>query len=72
MILKMYYWLSNFIKPFFAKDYPIIEKALVDTVTFSLEDGSTIKGKEAAMEYMKKAFTQMTVNIFIKYNVYFI
>ncbi len=56
MILKMYYWLSNFIKPFFAKDYPIIEKALVDTVTFSLEDGSTIKGKEAAMEYMKKAF----------------
>lgn len=45
----------------FAKDFATLENALVDTVLFSLEDGSTIKGKSAAMEYMKKAFAQMTV-----------
>lgn len=56
----------------FAKDFATLENALVDTVLFSLEDGNTIKVKVATMEYMKKAFAQMTVNIFIKYNVYFI
>jgi ketosteroid isomerase-like protein len=45
----------------FAKDFATLENALVDTVLFSLEDGSTIKGKAAAMEYMKNAFAQMTV-----------
>lgn len=45
----------------FAKDFAKIEEALVDTVLFNMEDGSIIKGKAAAMEYMKNAFSQMTI-----------
>jgi len=45
----------------FAKDFNKIEESLVDTVLFNLEDGSIIKGKAAAMEYMKKAFSEITI-----------
>ncbi|MEY2586979.1 MAG: hypothetical protein RL634_2021 [Bacteroidota bacterium] len=45
----------------FAKDFDKIGEALADTVLFNMEDGSTLKGKEAALEYMKKAFSQVTI-----------
>lgn len=45
----------------FAKDFNKIGESLADTVLFNLEDGSTIKGKEAALEYMTKAFSQITI-----------
>lgn len=45
----------------FAKDFNKIEESLADSVLFNMEDGSTIKGKAAAMDFMKKAFPQMTI-----------
>lgn len=45
----------------FAKDFNKIGESLADTVLFNMEDGSTIKGKEAALEYMTKAFSEITI-----------
>ena len=45
----------------FAKDFNKIGESLSDTVLFNMEDGSTLKGKAAAMEYMQKAFSQITI-----------
>lgn len=47
----------------FAKDFNKIGESLADTVLFNMEDGSTIKGKEAALEYMTKAFSEITIKI---------
>ena len=45
----------------FAKDFKKIGEFLSDTVLFNMEDGSTIKGKEAGLAYMEKAFAGMNV-----------
>ncbi|MFZ9743869.1 MAG: nuclear transport factor 2 family protein [Chitinophagaceae bacterium] len=45
----------------FAKDFKKIAEFLSDTVLFSMEDGTTIKGKEAGLAYMEKAFAGMNV-----------
>lgn len=43
----------------FAKDFKKIGDYLSDTVTFNMEDGSLVKGKEASLAYMEKAFAQL-------------
>lgn len=45
----------------FAKDFNKIGEYLSDSVLMNMEDGSTIKGKEAALDYMKNAFSQITI-----------
>jgi hypothetical protein len=45
----------------FAKDFNKISEYLSDTVLFNMEDGSTIKGKKAGLEFMEKAFSQMNI-----------
>ena len=45
----------------FAKDFKKIGDYLSDTVTFNMEDGSMVKGKEASLAYMEKAFAQLNI-----------
>lgn len=45
----------------FAKDFKKIGEYLSDTVVFDLEDGSTVKGKEASLAYMEKAFAELNI-----------
>ena len=45
----------------FAKDFKTVGDFLVDTVVFSLEDGSTLKGKAAVLEFLEKTFSQIKV-----------
>lgn len=51
---------EQFHKVLFEKDFVKAGELLSDTVTFNNEDGSTLKGKAAVVEYMQKNFTGLT------------
>lgn len=48
----------------FAKDFKTVADFLVDTVVFELEDGSTLKGKAAVLEFVEKNFSQINIKNF--------
>lgn len=45
----------------FAKDFKKVGEYMADSITLNTEDGSTIQGKVAALEYMEKNFTQVNI-----------
>ena len=51
---------EQFHKAGFEKDFAKLENMIADTAVFYNEDGSTLKGKTAIVEYMKNAFSEMT------------
>ena len=48
----------------FAKDFKTVGDFLVDTVVFHLEDGSTLKGKAAVLDFVEKNFSQINIKNF--------
>lgn len=54
----------------FAKDFKTVGDFLTDTVVFDLEDGSTLKGKAAVLDFMEKNYSQINIKNF-KINVIF-
>jgi predicted SnoaL-like aldol condensation-catalyzing enzyme len=48
----------------FAKDFKTVGDFLVDTVVFDLEDGSTLKGKAAVLDFVEKNFSQINIKNF--------
>ena len=55
---------EQFHQAMFAKDYKQLGDLLVDTVSFNMEDGSTIKGKVAVLDFVQKNFAQLTFKNF--------
>lgn len=45
----------------FAKDFKKVGEYVSDSIILNMEDGSTIKGKTTALEYMEKNFTQINI-----------
>ena len=48
----------------FAKDFKTVADFLVDTVVFNMEDGSTLKGKTAVLDFVEKNFSQINIKNF--------
>ena len=51
---------EQFHEAVFAKDYAKVESFLADTAVFYNEDGTTIKGKTAMIDFMKKNYAPYT------------
>lgn len=52
---------EQFHKILFEKDFQKAAELIADTALFNNEDGTTIKGKDAILEYMKKNFSNVVV-----------
>jgi predicted SnoaL-like aldol condensation-catalyzing enzyme len=48
----------------FAKDFKTVGDFFVDTVVFNMEDGSTLKGKTAVLDFVEKNFSQINIKNF--------
>ncbi len=51
---------EEFHKILFTKDFKKAAEMIADTATYNAEDGTTLKGKAAIVEYMEKGFTGIT------------
>lgn len=51
---------EQFHEAVFAKDYAKVESFLADTAVFNNEDGTTLKGKAALIDFMKKNYAPYT------------
>jgi ketosteroid isomerase-like protein len=51
---------EQFHEAVFAKDYSKVESFLADTAVFNNEDGTTLKGKAALIDFMKKNYAPYT------------
>mgnify|MGYP000234561790 CR=1 FL=1 len=56
---KNAYLAEKFHQDLFAKDYKKAGEIIADTAEFHNEDGSTLKGKAAILDFMEKAFSQV-------------
>ncbi|MEY4457301.1 MAG: SnoaL-like domain [Bacteroidota bacterium] len=52
---------EQFHKAGFEKDFETLSTLIADTAVFYNEDGTSLKGKTAIVDYMKNTFSQMTI-----------